>query len=592
MQNLLSQHNDINSTGEARTLRAPFAERLASLSPALRGLFVLALFAFIGSTFILLARLNDAYLEEIPRHGGELREGIIGRPRFINPVIARSDADRDMSALIYSGLMRATPNGSLVPDLAASYTVSEDGLTYEFILREGLVWHDGAPITAEDVAFTIEKVRDPGLAIKSPRRASWDGVAIEIVSATTIIFQLKQPYAPFLENSTMGILPKHIWQNVPNEEFDVTHHNIEPIGSGPYRMGSIVQDKDKGLPKYYDLVAFQQYARGEPYITHLRILFFGNNKELTRAYTDRLIDQMHTVEPALAQEIAAGGGVIAEAPLPRIFAAYFNQNQQPVFVDKAVRKALALSVDKERLIRDVLFGYGRAIDGPLPFLSTADESTTTAADRITRARSILESGGWTPNAAGIYEKVDKAKKTAALLEFSIAIPDIPELKAAAEHLKADWEAVGARVTLRIFEPATFTAEILAPRKYDVLFFGQIIGRTPDPFAYWHSSQRNAPGLNVALYANKKVDKMLEDARKERDELTRTLLLQSFVTELQTDIPAVFVYSPDFLYATGGTVKGQHMGPITTESERFLDIENWYIDSERVWKWFAERAQRN
>ena len=592
MQNLLSQLNNSDNSNETRAPHIPFVQRIATLPPRLRGLFVIALFLFIGTSFVLLARLNDGYLVEIPRHGGELREGIIGRPRFINPVIARSDADRDMAELIYSGLLRATPDGSLVPDLAESYAVSEDGLTYQFKLRDGLVWHDGEPITADDIAFTIEKVRDPGLAIKSPRRASWDGVTIEIVNATNITFKLKQPYAPFLENATMGIIPKHIWQNVPNEEFDVTYHNIEPIGSGPYHMGSIVQDKDKGLPEYYDLVAFKRYARGEPYITNLRILFFGNNKELTKAYTDHAIDQMHTVEPALAREIETSGGYISEAPLPRIFAAYFNQNQQPIFVDKAVRKALALSVDKDRIVHDVLFGYGRVIDGPLPFVGTPTVATTSSPDRVALARATLESAGWTQNAAGIYEKVDKKKKTAALLEFSIAIPDVPELKSAAEHLKTDWEAIGAHVTLRVFEPSTFTTEILAPRKYDVLFFGQITGRTPDPYAYWHSSQRNAPGLNVALYANKKVDKILEDARKERDELERSLLLESFVTELQNDIPAVFIYSPDFLYATGTTVKGMHMGLITTESERFLDVTNWYIDSERVWKWFAKRAERN
>jgi peptide/nickel transport system substrate-binding protein len=158
-------------------------------------------------------------------------------------------------------------------------------------------------------------------------------------------------------------------------------------------------------------------------------------------------------------------------------------------------------------------------------------------------------------------------------------------------LRTDWEKMGARVTLKVFELSTFSTEVLSPRKYDVLFFGQIIGRTPDPFAYWHSSQRFSPGLNVALYANKKVDTLLENARQERDETARALLLQSFETEIAADVPAVFVYSPDFLYATGENIRGMHTGFITTESERFLDIADWYIDSEYVWKWFRDRTVR-
>ena len=560
----------------------------------MRRILFLTAIIFIFSSLALLVRYNDRFLVEVPRHGGTLSEGIIGRPRFINPVIAKSDADRDLTELIYSGLLRATPEGDLVPDLTEKYDVSEDGLTYTFTLRPELFWHDGEPITSADIAFTIGKVRDQGLAIKSPKRANWEGVTVETPDPLTVIFSLKQPYAPFLESTTMGIIPKHIWQNVPNEEFDVTYYNIKPIGSGPYRVQSVVQDNDKGLPKYYDLVAFKSYAKGEPYITNLRMVFFGNNKELTAAYENHTIDQMHAVEPSLAVSIEAAGAHIDRAPLPRIFALYFNQNQQPIFTDISVRKALRAAIDKEKIVADVLFGYGRTIDGPLPFLQgeTIDEGTaTTSTNYVEDAQKILESGGWVPNALGVYEKTNKTKKTITTLEFSIAIPDVPELVQAGELVKSDWEKMGARVTLRVFEPSSFATEILSPRKYDVLLYGQIIGRTPDPFAYWHSSQRNAPGLNVALYANKKADSLLESVRKESDEVERTTLLSQFVTEIENDAPAVFIYSPDFLYATSNKVRGIHTGLITTESERFLGIENWYIESERVWKWFSDRMAR-
>ena len=557
----------------------------------MRTLFIFGAGVLLVTSLILLAKFNDRFLVEIPQHGSALTEGIIGRPRFINPVMAKSDADRDMSELIYSGLMKATPEGDLIPDLAESYVVSEDGLTYTFTLRNELVWHDGTPITSNDIAYTIEKVRDPGLAIKSPRRASWEGVEVATPDARTVVFTIKQPYAPFLENTTMGILPKHVWQNVPDEEFDVTYHNIDPIGSGPYRLLRIVRDDNKGLPSYYDLRAFQKYALGEPYITDLRISFFGNNNELTDAYNNHSIDQMHTIEPAEAKVLEATGAHIARAPLPRIFAAYFNQNQQVLFTDKTVRRALDTAIDKDAIVQSVLLGYGKSIDGPIPFPEFDATTTGTSSDRIADAKAMLEEDGWAPNASGIYEKVNKKKKTVTQLEFSIAVPDVAELKAAAEMVQADWQKMGANVTLKVFESSTFTSDVLSPRKYDVLFYGQIIGRTPDPYAYWHSSQRNAPGLNVSLYANKNVDKLLEDARKEHDPAKREELLTQFVEDIREDIPAIFIYSPDFLYATSGSVRGMHMGILTTESERFLDVHDWYINSERVWKWFAERQAK-
>ena len=293
MEELLAQSQEPKKDTSSRA--HSLVHTLLLLPLRTRRFFLIATIAFIVSSFILLARINDRFLVEVPRHGGELIEGIIGRPRFINPVIAKSDADRDMTALVYSGLLRATENGNLSPDLASRYEISEDGLTYTFTLREGLLWHDGEAITSADIAFTIDKVRDQSLAIRSPRRASWEGVTVETPDPLTIIFRIKQPYAPFLESATMGILPKHIWQNVPNDEFDVTYYNLKPIGSGPYRVNNVVQDNDNGLPKYYDLVAFKRYATGEPYITNLRIMFFGNNKELTQAFGDKAVDQMHSV---------------------------------------------------------------------------------------------------------------------------------------------------------------------------------------------------------------------------------------------------------------------------------------------------------
>lgn len=577
-------------SGSFRDLRHGLGKRvvgyLFSLPRPFRLAFLFACIVFLATSFTIAVNWSSRFLVEVPRKGGSITEGIIGRPRFINPVIAKSDADRDLTALVYSGLLRPAPGGGFIPDLAASYVISDDGLTYTFTLRDKLYWHDGEPITSSDVAFTIEKVRDPSLAIKSPRRAAWEGVEVTTPDPQTVVFRIKQPYAPLLENATLGIIPKHIWKNVPNEEFDVAFYNIEPIGSGPYRVTHIERDEEKGIPRWYDLTAFRHFALGEPYVEKIRVRFFGNNKELAQAFANGTIDQMPAVEPSLARVIEDNGAALLEAPLPRVFAAYFNQNQQPIFIDPSVRRALALATDKERIVADVLLGYGDVAEGPFPFDAPLPRATKPPAETLADARSLLEQSGWTINASGIYEKADKKRKTVQLLEFSIAVPDIPELRMAAERIKEQWELLGAHVRLEIFEPSTFAAEVLAPRKYDILFYGKTYTRIPDPYPYWHSSQRNTPGLNVAMYVNKNADKLIEDARRSSDPLEREALLANIASTITEDIPAIFVYRPNFLYARSPSVRGMKIGYPTTESERFMNIHEWHIKSEKVWKIFV------
>ena len=203
MEDLLSESSPHQE--KHRISRASIALLFLALPTIGRRLALLSAFVFLIATFLLLVRVSDRLLIEIPEKGGMVTEGIIGRPRFVNPIIAKSDADRDLAELIYSGLLRAEGNDSFVTDLASSYDISEDGLTYTFKLRNDLVWHDGQSVTSADVAFTIEKVKDQSLPIKSPRRASWEGVAVDTPDPLTVVFHIKQPYVAFLENATMGI---------------------------------------------------------------------------------------------------------------------------------------------------------------------------------------------------------------------------------------------------------------------------------------------------------------------------------------------------------------------------------------------------
>lgn len=548
--------------------------------------------AAVGLTLGLLLlgiAVNNYFSVIVPASGGSLREGLVGTPNFINPVLAASDADRDLTILIYSGLMRVGENGELIPDLAESYEVSADKLTYSFKLKKGLEWHDGEPLTASDVEFTVEKIQDP--LIKSPRRASWDGIKAEVVNDREIRFQLKKPYAAFLEAATTGILPKHIWRNFSNETFSLNQFNTEAIGSGPYEIRAIKKNKDTGIPEFYDLDAFDNFALGKPFISNLRLRFYPNENDLVEAYVRQEIASLSAISASQASELEARGARVLTSPLPRIFGVFFNHNKAPVFLNQEVRQALEAAIDREAIIETVLHGYGTPASGPLPpqTLRVTGDATTTATgkeNRLAEARAILENGGWSWNETEkVWEK--KAKSGTQTLAFSVATSDVSELKEAAELVAETWRALGAKVDVRVYEIGDLNKDIIRPREYEALLFGQVLGRVPDLYSFWHSSQRPDPGNNIALYTSAPVDKLLEQLRGAENVAAAAELYEKIETAITEDTPAIFLYAPDFLYLMPEKVKNVSFRPINLPSDRFLSIYRWHINTDKVWKIFTK-----
>jgi len=546
--------------------------------------FFLCVSVLIVSGLGLLQQVNTHYLVEVPDRGGELTEGIVGSPRFVNPLLAISDADKDLVSLVYSGLLKATPEGALVPDLAESYTVSNDGLIYAFILKNEIKFHDGTPVTTDDIQFTIEKVMDTTL--KSPRRANWDGVFIEKVSNREIRFVLKKPYAPFLENTTLGILPKHIWKNANADEFAFSQFNTNPIGSGPYEVEAVSRN-DAGIPNIFTLKSFSKYVSGRPNIEKFVIHFYTNEQDLLDAYEAGDIESMGGITARAAANLVGSDAQIQAVILPRIFGVFFNQNQAPVFTNKEVREALNISLDKQYIVGQVLSGYGSPLSTPLPIKGTVTEVTAPKVaneDLITQGKKILETAGWTINkASGFYEKI--SKKGTTPLSFSISTGDALELKSAANIIAENWRRLGANVTVEVYETGDLNQNIIRPRKYDSLFFGEVIGRDLDFYPFWHSSQRNDPGLNIALYVNSKVDTLLEEARATSDTSLRDKKYSEFITMINTDVPVVFVYSPAYIYVVPKRLQNLEIETLAQPSERFLNIQKWYIETNKIWKIF-------
>ena len=522
---------------------------------------------------------------EVAAYGGSWSEAVVGAPQHINPLLLQAnDTDSDLSKLIFSGLLRYGRDGALTPDLAESYTVSDDGLEYTFILKSDLRWHDGRALTTDDVVFTILTAQNTDN--ESTQRMNWQGVDVIKKDDRTVSFRLKNRYAQFLSNTTLGIIPKHLWENVKASNFSLSENNLKPIGAGPYKFSKIRRDST-GAIKSIDLIAFDSYAKGRPYIDRITFQFYDSESASVSAYDKGEVEGLSFVSAQRLTTLNLQKRLeIHELHLPRYFGVFFNQSKSIQLSDKKVRSALNYATNKKEIVDSILNGNGTIVDSPLlPGIIDIPNSTTTQAFDIEKAKSLLEEAGWkftdgqTVRTKTFKAKDKNSKDETLKLEVEITTSSWPELAAAANILKSQWEKIGTRVTITTLS-APEIQQAIKNRDYSALLFGEVLGLDPDPFSFWHSSQKKDPGLNLALYDNKDADKILENARQIMDPTKRKEQYAKLQNIIINDVPMVFLYSPTYLYAqpkkihyTGGSI-------IAVPSNRFDTVNEWYIDTQR------------
>lgn len=555
---------------------------------------VFGIFAVLAvvTAIIMTGRANSYFMREVPATGGKLHEGLVGLPHTVNPVLAVTDVDRDLSTLVYAGLTRFKGR-EVVSDLASKWSVSEDGLTYTFTLRDNLEFQNGTPLTAEDVVFTVNKAKD--YTLKSPRAADWAGVTATAIDPKTVQFTLKQPYASFLAATTLGILPKSIWGNVSDEQFIFSEYNIRPVGAGAYQVGAIDRDQG-GIPTDYHLESWNGYHLSEPYISKITFTFFPDLDHALNALNANTIDSLSSVPPAAAAQLATNKGepyTVESTPLTRLFGVFFNQNKSPILADATIRRALDMSVDRNAIITSVLSGYGTPVASPFPAgFEYGTTSLTYENPELIEAQQLLIKAGWKLGSNGIFGK--KPSKTAATttLAFTLYTADTADLKLAAELLRQQWQKLGIAVTVKVLPPTDLYQNIIRTRDYDALLFGEVVGKTNDLYAFWHSSQRNAPGLNVAMYTNSKADKLLDSIRIATSSADRATYYRQLAQAFREDVPAVFIYSPNLIYVLPKSIQGVELPVATAPGDRFQSIGDWYVQTERVWDFFAKKIDLN
>ena len=627
---------------------------------------IFSVFFFVSFTVLAV----DFYYNNtkiVPASGGTYIEGIVGSPRFINPIYATSsDVDRDIIQLIFSGLMKYDSEGNIQLDIAKDYNVFEDGKIYEFYLKEDVVWQDLKPLTADDIIFTIETIQSA--EIKSSLRSAWLGVEVEKMSDYSLRFKLANESSVFLENCTLKIIPKHIWEDVSPNNFSLTPLNLNPVGSGPYKLENLAQNENGEIVSL-GLIRNESHFGKAPYLSKIFFEFFESEDQLAEAYQRGGIKGFSS---SSIENLPEKGNTYFFS-IPRYFTIFLNPENSKAFEEKDVRIALNRGTDKNEILNTFFSGKGKIVDSPiLPNIYGFEQPSKTYEYNPAKAKNILEEAGFLIMENGFREKVVEKKpsftfknylslgsrssdvselqkclskdsdvypeakitgyfgtitKQAVVrfqekykkdildpiglkkgtgtvggktreklnevcfeepdecisLKFSLTTVNQPSLIQIAETLKEQWKQLGIDLEVESLDISTIERETLRKRKFEALLFGEVLGMIPDPFPFWHSSQKGELGLNLINYENKEVDKLLEDNRKSLDKAERQGKLEEFQNLLIEDCPVVFLYNPDYIYFASEEIDGIDANTITDPSKRFAGIGEWYIKTKRVWK---------
>lgn len=529
--------------------------------------------------------LFTTYTKVAPANGGSYSEGIIGQPRFINPLLATSDVDQSIIKLVFSGLYRYNSDGDVVPDLADSYpTISEDGHTYTVKIKQNAKWHNGNPVTVDDVVFTIQTLQNQ--AYNSPRRSEWQSTIVSKVDDQTVSFQLTSASAPFLGNLTLPIMSKKAWENVSATDFVLSQGNIEALGSGPYVIKE-VKKLEQGTVQSITLQSFSDYHNRRAYIDTVKLKFYENTEGVLNAIHGKQIDGFgfSPFDETVRLDEANNQFKVTQIPLPQYQAVFFNTSKK-IFSDVSVRKALQTGTDIQAIIDTIYNGQGKPLNGPILSQHVSGLPEPTISTNVEQAKAMLDASGWKlPNDTNTNDpsKIVVRKKNGQELAFSLSTNNFSLNSKAAELLASQWAKLGVKVTLNIQPTKDLTDNIIRPRNFDALLFAQKLGADPDPFPFWHSSQIRNPGLNLSMYANTQADKIISEARAATDKTVRDAKYRDFQNIIQADAPAIFLVQNVFTYAMKSDVKGLSINNLSTSTARFYDLPNWYIDTKRVLK---------
>lgn len=546
----------------------------AALGKHLRWQVALACAGIFALTILLGYSTYSVATVLVPDQGGVFREGVAGNPRYLNPLYCEdnSPVDEDLCALLYRGLTKKDKNGRVVADLALDWTIT-DGKIYTFRLRTDQFWHDGRPVTIDDVLFTFGIFQDPNVQNKPDLTRLWRSVKMEKLSEDTVRFTLSEPLSSFLDTTVLGLLPKHIYANTPAEELANSPLNGTPIGTGPLMVTQMAADHIRLEPSPY-------YNGPKPYLSALELRFYPDHPSLFTAFVNGEIDGISRILPSDLPAVVKRDDL---RPMSAVESKYleliFNLENPnaPFFKDTSVRQALSYALDRKGIIDRAVAGQGIPADSiMLPESWAYNPNTPDYAYSVERANQLLDQAGWVDsNGDGVRDK------NGAPLQFLLHTNDDSTHADVIRQVALDWEKIGVRAVPTPVNLGILLGDILTPRSFDMALIELEVTGDPDPYSLWHSTQAEGGGYNFGGWRNQEADQIMEQARAIVDEAERQKLYWRFQEIFAEELPALPLYYPVYTYAVSTRVQNVQIPSLRQPSERFANFADWYIVTRRV-----------
>lgn len=512
--------------------------------------------------------------------GGVYTEALIGSMGRLNPMLDwNNPADRDINRLIFSGLIKFDSRGLPQPDLADSWGTSADGMLYNFSIRPNARWHDGQPVTSDDVIFTIELIKSAGSLFPQDIKDLWSQVDVRRLDEKTLQFKLPEPFAPFLDYVTFGVLPKHLLESVPADQLANAEFNLNPVGSGPYKFDRLLTSG--GQITGVALTVNSDYYLRPPYIEQIVFRFYPNAPAAFDAYKQGEalgISQLtgDILEAALREPTLS----VHSTRLPQLGLVFLNLNNPdvPFLQNDKIRRALLLGVNRNIIVSHILKGQAIVADGPILPGSWAyyDEIEKFEYDPDAAMQLLKGEGYIIPPGGG-----DVRAKDGQFLTFTLLHPDDPVHTQIAQAIQSDWGLIGVRVELQAVPYDSLVNDYLTPRNYQAALADLNTARTPDPdpYLFWHQSEATG-GQNYSQWDNRTASEFLETARTSADFTERTRLYRNFQVIFVKDLPSLPLYYPVYSYGVDAQVQGVQVAPLYDTSDRFALITEWYLVTRR------------
>lgn len=503
------------------------------------------IYTLLGIIFISILLLGEERFLikriEVPSYGGSYTEGVLGEVRFLMPILNQNEAEQDIDKLVFSGLTKFNEKDEILPDLAEKWEILDEGKTYKFYLKEAK-WHDGKPITADDVIFTFLLIKNK--ETKSPYFENLKEIEIGKIDEKTFTLSLKTPLSSFLASLDILILPQHLLENVRPGDLSTSSFAKKPTGSGPFK---IQETERNGKLTSVTLLRNEDYFVKKPYLSKFILKVYQESEDLESAFeAGRVLAYLGEKQNRQNNRVT----------LHRYTALFFNLKH---LKNKDFRKALAYSINRDEFSQEI---SGEKIYYPI----LPGDLGYKEAEKIDYDPELAKQ---------FFAKVKNPPSSLKLL-----LRERGNIKVV-EILKKQLEVLGITIELESAFNSRFE-ELAQERNYDLVLVGLDQKQDPDPYPFWHSNFASS-GLNFSSFQNKEVDKLLEEGRKTTNADLRRQKYEKFVEIIQAEAPAVFLYRRFYYYNHSSIIKGVSDVLAPSKSDRFWNIENWFLKSKRVKK---------